>query len=84
MKKFIETKGIREKLHRFIDALEDKKAEAIYTLFEEEIEQEEWEYTDEFKAELDKRYEYYQNGGKMINAEEADEQIKKILDENKK
>jgi hypothetical protein len=29
---------IREKLHHFIDSIEDKKAQAIYTLFEEEIE----------------------------------------------
>ncbi len=31
------TTGIREKLHHFIDNMEDKKAEAIYTLFENEI-----------------------------------------------
>lgn len=28
---------IRQKLHEFIDAIEDKRAEAIYTLFEWEI-----------------------------------------------
>jgi hypothetical protein len=76
---FMETADIRQKLHQFIDMVEDKRAEAIYTLFEEEIEQGEWEYTDEFKAELDNRYEYYKNGGKMISAGEADEQVKKIL-----
>jgi len=29
---------IREKLHHFIDSIEDKKAEAMYALFEDEIE----------------------------------------------
>jgi hypothetical protein len=29
--------NIRQKLHRFIDTIEDKKAEAIYTLLESEI-----------------------------------------------
>ncbi|MEO7265168.1 MAG: hypothetical protein ABIW38_09660 [Ferruginibacter sp.] len=29
---------IRQKLHDFIDKIEDKKAEAIYTIFENEIE----------------------------------------------
>jgi len=75
----METVGIREKLHKFIDTVEDKRAEAIYTLFEGEIERDELEYSDEFKAELDSRYEYYKNGGKMISAQEADEQIRRIL-----
>jgi len=54
-------------------------------LFEDEIEQDEWEYSDDFKAELDKRYEYYQNGGKMVTAEEVDEQINVLFhpDKNK-
>lgn len=30
--------NIRQKLHEFIDIIEDKRAEAIYTLFEDEIE----------------------------------------------
>jgi hypothetical protein len=83
MNVIMETTDIRHKLHQFIDTIEDKKAEAIYTLFEDEIEQDEWEYTEEFKAELDKRYEYYQSGGKMINATEADEQISAILQSGK-
>ncbi|MCW3111138.1 MAG: hypothetical protein JWQ09_5644 [Segetibacter sp.] len=29
--------NIRQKLHEFIDTIEDKKAEAIYTLFIDEI-----------------------------------------------
>ncbi|HEX5154727.1 MAG TPA: hypothetical protein VFW07_24940 [Parafilimonas sp.] len=33
----MEATDIRKKLHEFIDTIEDKKAEAIYTLFEEEI-----------------------------------------------
>lgn len=37
MKVFMETTEIRRKLHQFIDTIEDKKAEAIYTLFEDEI-----------------------------------------------
>lgn len=75
----METTDIRNKLHKYIDTIEDKKAEAIYTLFQDEIEQDEWEYPEELKAELDKRYEYYDRGGRMINAEEADERIKLVL-----
>lgn len=77
--RIMETTDIRHKLHKFIDTIEDKKAEAIYTLFEDEIEQDEWEYSDEFKAELDKSHEYYKSGGKMISAAEAEERIKQVM-----
>jgi hypothetical protein len=80
----MEALNIREKLHHFIDTIEDKKAEAIYTLFEDEIEKDDWEYTEEFRAELDKRYEYYKSGGKMVSANEADEEISAILQEGKR
>jgi hypothetical protein len=83
MNVIMETTDIRRKLHQFIDTIEDKKAAAIYTLFEDEIEQDEWEYTEDFKAELDKRFEYYQSGGKMITAAEADEQINAIVKSGK-
>lgn len=33
----METINIRQKLHEFIDTIEEKRAEAIYTLFEKEI-----------------------------------------------
>ncbi len=70
-------------MHRFIETAEEKKIIAIYTLFEDEIEQDEWEYADEFKTELDRRYDYYKNGGKMITAAEADKQIKDLLKKSK-
>jgi hypothetical protein len=72
------TVALRQKLHQFIDAIEEKKIKAIYTLFENEIEQSEIEYTDEFKADLDKRIEYYRNGGKMVTPTEMNKRIKAI------
>jgi len=70
---------MKEKLHRFIENVEEKRMKAIYTLFEKEIEEGEWEYTDEYKAELDRRYDYYINGGKMVSAEDANKQTKELL-----
>jgi len=78
----METINIRQKLHQFIDTIEEKKAQAIYTLFEDEIEQDEVEYSVEFKAELDKRYDYYKNGGNMISQSEADTQINEVLQQH--
>ena len=37
------------------------------------------QYTDEFKAELDRRYEEYEQGGKVFTREEVNERIKKLL-----
>ena len=70
---------MKEKLHRFIETVEEKRMKTIYALFEKEIEEDEWDYTDEFKAELDKRYDYYINGGKMISAKEADKRTKDLV-----
>lgn len=72
------TVALRQKLHQFIDSIEEKKIKAIYTLFENEIEQSEVVYTDEFKAELDRRVEYYRNGGKMVSPTEMNKRIKAI------
>ena len=77
------TTGIRQKLHNFIDRIEDKKAAAIYTLFEESIKEEEESYTDEFKTELDRRYAEYKKDGKVITRETMDKRIKKILSKTK-
>ncbi len=78
------TGAIRKKLAEYMQVADDKKVKAIYALFEDEIEQEEIEYSEEFKKELDRRYDYYKNGGKMLSAAEADKQIKKILQPGKR
>lgn len=78
------TAVIRQKLHQFIETAEEKKVKAMYTLFEDEITQEDWEYTDEFKKELDSRYAHYKNGGKMVSAADANKQVKELLKTSKK
>lgn len=78
------TTAIRQKLHQFIDTAEEKRVKAIFSLLEDEITQGEWEYTDEFKKELDSRYADYKNGGKTVSAAEANKQIKGLLKKGKK
>lgn len=68
----------REKLHQFIDNAEEKRVKAIYNLLEDEIEEIQQEYNEEFKAELDKRIDYFQSGGKMISPREMSLRLGKI------
>lgn len=65
----IETTDIRRKLHQFIDAIEDRKAEAIYTLFEGEID------TDAQRRKLvqAERESYLRGEGKSYTWEEIKE-----------
>jgi putative addiction module component (TIGR02574 family) len=81
----MDTTTIRKQLHNYLEVADDKKIKAIYTMMEDEIKQKSNEYTDEFKAELDKRYDDYKNGkAKMITAEESKKRIQKILKSKKK
>jgi hypothetical protein len=75
----MKTSIIRERLHQFIETAEDRKVKAIYTLLEDNIAQVEWEFTSEFKEELDKRYGKYKMQGKTISARSANAQIGEIL-----
>jgi hypothetical protein len=70
---------LREKLHHYIDHVEDKKIKAFYTIVQTDIE-EETIYTSEFKAELDKRQENYKSGKtSMITAAESKKRIQKLI-----
>ncbi len=48
------TVAMRKKLHDYLDSAADKKIKAIYTMVEDELEEEKEDYSDEFKAELDR------------------------------
>jgi putative addiction module component (TIGR02574 family) len=74
------TAAIRQQLHNYLEVAEDKKVKAIYTMMEEEIKESAVDYTDEFKAELDRRYADYKRGkAKMLTAEESKKRVQKIL-----
>ena len=74
------TSTLREKLHYYIDHVEDKKIKAFYTIVESDIENEETIYSPEFKAELDQRQEDYKNGKtKLITAAESKKRIQKLI-----
>lgn len=70
---------MREKLHSFIESVEDKRMKIIYSLFENEINTQTWEYTDQYKKELESRYRFFIDGGKMIPSADAAKQTQELL-----
>lgn len=60
---------IRQKLHQFIDAIEDRKAEAIYTLFEDEIDTD----AQRRKLILAERKKHLNRHGKSFNWDDVKE-----------
>ena len=68
------------RLHSYLETADDKKINAIYTMVENEIIQSKVEYTEDFKAELDRRYEAYKKDpSTAISAKESKRRIQKIL-----
>ncbi len=67
MYSYMTTSHIGQKLHRFIDTIEDKKAAAIYTLLEDEIEQDKQRK----KLVLAEREKYLKGEGKSFCREEV-------------
>ena len=53
---------IRQKLHEFIENIEEKKARAIYTLFEEEIKQGQRISIEQYNKEIDEAETEFANG----------------------
>ncbi len=74
------TAAIRQRLHNYLEVADDKKVKAIYTMVEETIDDNMVAYTDEFKAELDRRYSAYNDGSEpAFTATESKKRIQKLL-----
>lgn len=72
------TLTIRQHLHNYLDIADDKKIKAIYVMVEDELRDTATVYTDELKAELDRRVDYYLSGGAMVSPDEMSNRIQAI------
>jgi hypothetical protein len=74
------TATIRQELHNYLEVADDKKVKAIYTMMEESIKESAIDYSKEFKAELDTRYEAFIDGSaKMVSSKESKSRLQKII-----
>lgn len=71
----MDTDVIREQLHHYLEVADDKKVEAMYVMLEEAIKESHVEYSEEDKAELDRRVEYYLQGGQMVSRAEMNNRL---------
>ena len=74
----METSAIDKQINNYLPQLTIKQKKAVLTVvktFAEETN----DYSDEFKKELDSRYDEYVNGGKLISEAETNKRIKKII-----
>lgn len=69
--------AVKEKLHDYIDHAEEKKLQAIYTLLENEIGDNTYQYDDETVNMLEeRRVEYLKSNSKGLTPEESIEFVK--------
>ena len=79
------TVQIRQRLHNYLEVVNDKKLKAIYAIMEDDIMDSAIEYTDDVKQELDKRQAAYKAGkAKVITATESKRRIKALLSKGKR
>jgi putative addiction module component (TIGR02574 family) len=74
------TTEIKKRLHNYVETADSKKLRAIYVMVEDDIEEDLFDYTDEFRLELDRRYDNYKNGnGTTVSPEEMRGRIEHVL-----
>ena len=76
----MEVSSIEKQINNYLPQLTTKQKKAVLTVVKTFADDENTnEYSDEFKKELDSRYEEYLNGGKLVSEADANKRIKKII-----
>jgi hypothetical protein len=72
-------KTLDKQINHYLGVLNTHQKKALLTVAKTFAEDQENDYSDEFKRELDSRYEEYRNGGKLISEAEVNKRISKII-----
>jgi hypothetical protein len=76
---------IEKQINSYLPGLSLQQKKAVLTVvktFASESQSE--RYDEEFKKELDSRYEEYLNGGTLLTQDEVNARLERILNDNKK
>ncbi|MBA3673534.1 MAG: hypothetical protein H0W75_01010 [Chitinophagaceae bacterium] len=71
--------SIDKQINNYLPQVTVNQKKAVLTVVKTFAEQDENEYSEEFKKELDSRYDEYINGGKLVSEQQAKKRIKKII-----
>ena len=72
--------SIEKQINNYLPQLTVKQKKAVLTVVKTFADDENTiDYNDDFKKELDSRYEEYLKGGKLVSETEANKRIKKII-----
>jgi len=73
------TTNLDKQINNYLTLLNTSEKKALLIVAKTFAENRTDEYSDEFKAELDSRYEDYKNGDTLISEEDANKRIAKII-----
>ena len=72
--------SIEKQINNYLQQLTVKQKKAVLTVAKTFADDENAnDYRDDFKKELDSRYDEYLNGGKLVSETEGNKRIKKII-----
>ena len=73
-------KSLDTQINNYLLLLNNRQKKALLTVAKTFVEEDQDSgYSDEFKKELDSRYEEYVNSGKLVSEAEANKRIRKII-----
>ncbi len=72
--------SIEKQINNYLPQLTVNQKKALLTVAKTFVEDENTnDYSDDFKKELDNRYEEYMNGGMLVSEKEVNQRIKKTI-----
>ena len=70
---------LNRKINDYLNLLNTRQKKALLTVAKTFAEEQATDYSDEFKAELDSRYDEYKNGGNLVDEAVVNKRINTLI-----